>query len=175
MKPTKKLPLFCVTGASCAGKTTVCNELFKNEQDYIVLESDIFWNDVYNTPEDDYRDYRSRWMKLAAYISQIGVPCVIFGACVPKQFENLPQRDLFSDIHYLAIVCDDDTLLHRMKDGRKVTDEKWIKSSVDFNKWLKENHSTTTPQITLLDTSDLTPSDAAQKADEWIRSKLNEI
>ncbi len=73
MKPTKKLPLFCVTGASCAGKTTVCNELFKNERDYIVLESDIFWNDVYNTPEDDYRDYRSRWMKLAAYVSQIGM------------------------------------------------------------------------------------------------------
>ena len=37
MKPTKKMPLFSITGASCAGKSTVCNELLKNEKDYIVL------------------------------------------------------------------------------------------------------------------------------------------
>ncbi len=90
MKPTKKLPLFCVTGASCVGKTTVCNELFKNEKDYIVLEGDIFWNDVYNTPEDDYRDYRSRWMKLAAYISQIGT---MIRVIIWKQWKTAQTRE----------------------------------------------------------------------------------
>ena len=41
MTPTKKLPLFLVSGASCVGKTSLCEELFRSETDYIVLESDL--------------------------------------------------------------------------------------------------------------------------------------
>lgn len=37
MKLTKKQPLFIVTGASCVGKSTLCNELFINEKEYIVM------------------------------------------------------------------------------------------------------------------------------------------
>ena len=44
MTPDKKLPLFVVTGASCAGKTTACEILFHREKDYIVMESDILRN-----------------------------------------------------------------------------------------------------------------------------------
>lgn len=44
MKPTVKQPLFIVTGASGVGKTTLCEELFRREKDYIVMESDIIWN-----------------------------------------------------------------------------------------------------------------------------------
>ena len=44
MKPTKKQPLFIVTGASCVGKSTLCNKLFINEKEYIVMESDLLWN-----------------------------------------------------------------------------------------------------------------------------------
>ena len=43
-KLTKKQPLFIVTGASCVGKSTLCNELFINEKEYIVMESDLLWN-----------------------------------------------------------------------------------------------------------------------------------
>lgn len=38
MKLTKKQPLFIVTGASCVGKSTLCNELFINEKEYIVMQ-----------------------------------------------------------------------------------------------------------------------------------------
>ena len=172
MNPTKKMSLFSITGASCAGKSTVCNELFKNEKDYIVLESDITWNDIYNTPEDDYRAYRRMWMKLCANISQIGMPCVVCGACTPKQFENLPERELFSDTYYLAVVCDDETMMKRITKDRKVTDENWINSSMQFNNWLKENHDKTEPKIDLIDTSNLTPEQAAEQVDKWIKSKL---
>lgn len=54
MKLTNKQPLFIVTGASCVGKSTLCNEMLINEKEYIVMESDLLWNDIYNTPEDDY-------------------------------------------------------------------------------------------------------------------------
>lgn len=43
-KLTKKQPLFIVIGASRVGKSTLCNELFINEKEYIVMESDLLWN-----------------------------------------------------------------------------------------------------------------------------------
>ncbi len=173
MTPTKKSPLFLVTGASCAGKSTACDELFKLEKNYIVLESDILWNDFYNTPRDDYKRYRTVWLNLCANISQIGLPCVVCGCCTPKQFEYLNERSLFTEIHYLAVVCDDDTMLKRITEGRKISDDEYIKSSMDFNNWLKKNYSKTSPAIELLDTSNITPKEAAERIDTWINKKLS--
>lgn len=172
MTPTKKQPLFIITGASGVGKSTLCEELFKNEKDYIVMESDLLWNDVYNTPDDDYCEYRRVWMRVCANISQIGKPVVVCGCAVPKQFENQPEREYFTDIHYLAAVCSDECLENRMRGGRNISDENWIKSSLDFNRWLKSNAENTAPEITLLDTTNLTPVQAANIADEWISDKI---
>lgn len=172
MNPTRKLPLFCITGASGAGKSTACGELFRNEKDYIVLESDIAWNNVYNTPQDGYRAYREMWMRLCAGISQSGLPCVLCGCCTPEQFEPLEQRALFTEIHYLAVVCDGGTLRSRLADGRGVTDEGWIQSSLSFNRWLIENGEKNSPRIALLNTSDLSPQQAAAGIDRWIRRNL---
>ena len=172
MKPTKKQPLFIITGASGVGKSTTCEILFQNEVDYIVFESDLLWHDVYNTPDDDYRKYRELQLRVCANISQIGKPIVLCGCAVPKQFETCNERSLFTTIYYIALVCDDDILENRMKNGRKISDDNWIKSSVDFNRWLKENANNTEPQIMLLDTTKLTPKQAAVMTDELIKSKF---
>ncbi|HBR31020.1 MAG: AAA family ATPase [Eubacteriales bacterium] len=172
MTPTNKQPLFIITGASCAGKSTICNELFNNEKDYIVMESDLLWNNAYNTPDDDYCEYRCLWMRLCANISQIEMPVVLCGCAVPEQYENQPERVFFTDIHYLAVVCEDDILEKRMREGRNVQDENWIKSSLNFNTWLKENADKTKPEITLLDNSYLNPVQSAGIVDDWIRKKV---
>lgn len=173
MKPTNKQPLFIVTGASCVGKSTICEVLFQRETNYIVMESDLLWQDIYNTPEDDYSTYRRLWMRVCANIAQIRLPVVLCGCAVPKQFESHKERALFSAIHYLAAVCDDDVLEQRMRAGRKVTDEGWIKSSLEFNRWLKENAGKTAPPITLLDTTSLTPQQVAEIADKWIMERID--
>lgn len=172
MKPTKKQPLFIVTGASCVGKSTLCNELFINEKEYIVMESDLLWNDTYNTPEDDYFEYNRLWLRVCANIAQAGKPVVLCGFRVPKQLENLPERELFANIYYLAVVCDDAVLEERMRKGRVVSDDDWIRNSTDFNKWLKQqsNENVSYP-ITLLDTSDISPKQAAIMVDNWIMGK----
>lgn len=169
MEPTNKQPLFIVTGASCVGKSTLCNELFLKEKEYIVMESDLLWCDIYNTPNDDYYEFNRLWLRVCANISQAGKPVVLCGCRVPKQIENLPERKLFTDVYYLAVVCDDTILEERMRKGRGVNNKNWIKSSIDFNKWLKQHSTETVPaHITLLDTSNITPKQAARTVDNWI-------
>ena len=173
MIPTNKQKLFIITGASCVGKSALCNELFLEEKEYIVMESDLLWNSIYNTPENNYCEYRRLWMRVCANIAQIGKPIVLCGCATPEQFENQPERDFFTDIHYLAVVCDTQVLEHRMRVGRSITDENWIKSSIEFNNWLKANADHTIPHITLLDTSKILVSQASSIVDNWIVTNLH--
>ena len=173
MTPTNKQPLFIITGASCVGKSTMCEELFKKEKDYIVIESDLLWNSIFDTPDNDYCEYRRLWMRLCANISQIGMPIVLCGCATPAQFEQQPERKYFTDIHYLAVVCYDECFEKRLREGRKIEDENWLKSSLQFNNWLKENAEKTVPEISLLDNSDLSAGQAAAVADAWIKQRMN--
>lgn len=167
MKPTKKLPLFIISGSSGIGKSTTCEILFQNESEYIVMESDLLWNDIYNTPEDNYRKYRELWLQVCANISQIVKPVVLCGCATPDQFNVCSEKDLFTEIHYLAIVCDNDILENRMREERKISNENWIKSSADYNSWIKNNGRE--QNIYLLDNIQLSPEKAAKEVDTWIR------
>lgn len=173
MTPTRKGPLFIVTGASCAGKSTLCQELFRRERDYIVLESDLLWQEQYNTPEDGYGAYRSLWMRVCADVGQVGLPVVLCGCGVPEQFETRKERELFTRIHYLAVVCGEEELERRM-DRRGVTDTGWRDSSRQFNRWLLENGALVQPKIALLDTTAMTPEEGARWAHRWILGKMAE-
>ena len=167
MKNNKKLPLFIITGASGIGKSTICEILFQNETEYIVMESDLLWHDIYNTPKDNYHKYRELWLRVCANISQIGMPVVLCGCATPEQFNVCMEKAFFSRIYYLAIVCDDNTLKNRMKEGRKIDDENWIKSSVEFNSWIIKNAKE--QNIFLLNTTELLPEQAAKEIDIWIK------
>ena len=59
-----------------------------------------------------------------------------------------------------------------MRDGRHVTDEDWIRSSKDFNTWFINNAGNTSPPITLVDNSDITPEETAEAIDCWIKEKM---
>jgi len=172
MQSTKKMPLFIITGASGVGKSTISEILFRKEEKYIVLESDLLWNDIYNTPENDYREYRKMWLKICASISQIGMPVVLCGCVTPKQFEYIEERTYFSEIYYLAIVCNENSLVSRMKNGRHIMDQTWINDSIAFNEWLKENYYLTNPKIRILDNTDFTLEETADIVDQWICERL---
>lgn len=172
MIPTNKQPLFIITGASCVGKSTMCEELFKDETDYIVMEGDLLWNEIYATPDDNYNEYRQLWMRVCSNISQIGKPVVLCGCSIPEQFERQPERKLFNNIYYLALVCEEQCLEKRIRNGRGVSDKKKIKSAIHFNKWLENNWDKTKPNMTLLDTTYKTPQKAAVIAHEWIMKNM---
>lgn len=163
----KRLPLFIITGASGVGKSATSQGLFKNKSNVIVMESDILWNNAFNDPENDYRQYREIWLRMCKNISQGGKPVALCGCSVPSQFESCIERRYFSKVYYLAIVCDDDILKKRLE-KRNLCDEQYINSSISFNKWLRENANLTTPPMTLLDTSNLSIEEAVNEASAWI-------
>ena len=183
MKSNKRLPLFYITGTSGVGKSTLLKVLIEREnKKYIALEGDLLWNGIYDTPDDGYMSYRKLWLNMCSnIISQIGMPVVLCGCnVVPEQFEKLAERQAFSEIHYMALVCDEETLVSRIKarikDGLdmdvNVHEVSWIKGSVDANNWLISNAETTSPKIYLLDTTKMTPEAAANIVDKWILERI---
>ena len=109
---------------------------------------------------------------MCANISQIGKPCVLCGCGEPRHFEVCDARRYFTEIHYLAVVCRDDVLTHRMKNLREITDENWISSSQVYNQWLFDNADLTKPAITLVDNSDITLEETAVQIEKWIMERM---
>lgn len=171
-QPIRRYPLFLITGASCAGKSTVSRELFLQDNGLIVLESDILWDDKWADMKDNYRAYRHTWLRVCQNVcQQAGKPAVLCGCCDPSQFQGLSETGFFTGLHFLAVVCREEVLEHRM-DRRGMTDENFRRSNADFNRWFYENYDKVSPSITLLDTSDLSPNTAAEQALYWCREIL---
>lgn len=168
-----QMPLFIITGASGVGKTTISEQLFQKEKDYIVMESDLLWDDSFNVPENNYREFRELWLRMCKNISQIGNPVVLCGCAVPEQFEGCLERRYFSEIHYITIVCDEDILYKRLTEYRGYEDQEYVKGSISFNAWLKGNVDKTQPSMQLLDNSHLTVDEAAKIVEEWIYKHIN--
>lgn len=169
----KRMPLFIITGASGVGKSAASTQLFQKEKDYIVMESDILWNDSFNVPENNYRKFRELWLRMCKNISQIGKPVVLCGCGVPEQFEDCLERRYFSDIHYITIVCDEDILYKRLTEYRGYKDQEYVKVSMDFNAWLKENANKTQPKMGVVDNSRLTIEETAEIVERWIYKHIN--
>jgi broad-specificity NMP kinase len=172
-----RLPLFILTGASGVGKTTTCLALAAKTTDLVAMESDILWRDEFNQPATNYREYREIWLRVCKNISQAGKPVILCGTAVPDQFEQCVERRYFSDIHYLALVCEDEVLVSHLNDRpawRGSSTDQRISEQLKFNRWLKENASRTQPPMTLLDTTKLTVDESAAAVMNWVRDCLNE-
>lgn len=57
---------------------------------------------------------------------------------------------------------------------RGVEDPAWVRSSLDFNRWLRQNDPSTAPPIQLLDTTRLTPEQAAERVHQWVMAGLEQ-
>lgn len=138
-----QLPLLIVGGASGTGKSTVCRILLGRMSEVVLLEGDLLWRPELDKPEDKYRDFFETWLRMCKSISQSGRPVVMFnsGMVVPENVEGCVERRYFSEVHYLALVCEDEVLAERLRSRpawRKSSDPANIEEQVRFNRWFRE-------------------------------------
>src|SRR5262249_49449012 len=115
--PFRQLPLLLVSGASGTGKSTVCQTLLGQLPEVVLLDADILWRPEFNTPADNYQAFFETWLRMSKNIGQAGRPVVLFGAGVgvPTNLERCVERRYFSDLRYLALMCDDTVLIQRLQ------------------------------------------------------------
>jgi hypothetical protein len=141
------------------------------------MEGDILWRDEFNKPETNYREYREMWLRVCKNISQAGKPVILCGAAVPEQFEQCIERRYFSDIHYLALVCDDEVLASHLRSRplwRTTSSPEHIQKQIAFNRWLKNNARSTQPPMALLDITEITVDESAEAVMRWVSKCLKE-
>lgn len=134
-----KLPLFILTGCSGIGKTTTAHELMLNTTEFIVLDADIFFNLMPHETQEDYFGQIEQIESISKDIMQVGKPVLWTMADNLDKLNKVYNRTFLGDIYCLALVCDEKSLRNRMKQGRGITDEEWIESSVQYNNYFKEH------------------------------------
>ncbi len=174
----RRLPLLLVGGPAGAGKSSVGATLLSELTEAVVIEGDLLWRREFDTPEDGYNEYSRMWLRLAAHISQSGKPVALFGAgfAVPHNTESLPERRLFSAIHYLGLICDDEVLTARLRarPSWRYTTDVLIKEHVKFSLWLNVTAATVEPPVTLIDTTSAAITETAALVADWIRVRVRD-
>ena len=136
---------------------------------FVVLEQDLLWVGGLRDPADDHRLFRSTWLRTAAMVQQSGRPVVLCGTVAPPELEHLPERALFTGVHYLALTCDPGVLTARLRarpawrgwDGERIIE------TLEHQDWLRAEASRLRPPVTLLDTTGAAPGETAAAVQRW--------
>ncbi len=175
--PFRQLPLLLVSGASGSGKSAVCRALLGQLPAAVLLDSDILWRPEFDTPANHYRAFFETWLRMAKNIGQSGRPVVLFGAGfgVPANLEPCVERRYFGDLHYLALVCDDQVLVARLQErpaGRGSHAPGYLDEHVRFNRWLKTEAPALSPPVDLIGTTGVSLADTAEQVRGWILQRI---
>jgi hypothetical protein len=107
------LPLFVVTGASGAGKTTITGPLRRLLPQCEVFEVDA----ILSVAALGWDAWRSAWLMVAREVALGGRATVLTGSLTPDQLARLPARKLVGPIYFANLDCRDDVLAERLRAG----------------------------------------------------------
>ena len=159
------LPLFVVTGASGAGKTTVTEPLRRLLPDCDVFEADI----TLQVAALGWDTWRNTWLRLVHGVALNGRVTVLCGSLMPDQLESVPARKLLGPIHFCNLDCRDDVLAERLRarpSWRHRSSESAILDHQRFAAWLRTHIQP------CWDSSVLTPGEVAGQIATWVRHTL---
>ncbi|NKB67325.1 MAG: hypothetical protein GKR89_09720 [Candidatus Latescibacteria bacterium] len=180
--PFTKSPLFVVTGAPGAGKSTLYNQVLTTQQ----KPDMVYFADDYLGVLDQYGGRSSlcaHMLLVSSVIAQSGRPVVLFSGTSPSEYEHSDRRNLVAEIYYLVVVCERDMLRERhwarpqwrnAVYSSAAEMEQAIESYADQNQLFIDNVGCAKPPYSLLDTSSHSRENCAEQLFGWIRGKLSE-
>ncbi|MBB4686658.1 hypothetical protein BJY18_004143 [Amycolatopsis jiangsuensis] len=132
-----------------------------------MLEQDVLWTGALQEDVPGHPAFRATWLRMAAMLHQNGSPVVLCGTVAPQELEPLPERVFFADVHYLALVADNETLRARLRarPAWREWDEPRIDEMLEFNLWIRG-------QVDSIDTTEAPVSDVVTAVEKWVRSNL---
>ena len=163
-----KKPLYVVTGCSGIGKTTAAQELQKLTTDYVVLDADIFYNIMPHENEEDYYSQIEQIYCISNNISQAGRPVVWTMAGNIDKLLQVYHARFFSEVRVVALTCQEETLRRRMTEGRGITDEGWILSSVEYNEYFRTHKEIGEIPFSTIEVDDKPPEETAKCILQWL-------
>jgi hypothetical protein len=171
--PLSIQPLFIVTGASGAGKTTLIPVLGKLLLECAVFDKDLLWG---RTRDDQFYDC---WLLIAHSQAQQNRPTVICGTIMPWELNNNPERTLVGTIYFLNLHCNDEVREQRLRTRppwRQSSSDAFIQRHKEFAQWLLDNAATAyDPPMPTFDTSSTPVEEVAQQIASWIKQALDEL
>lgn len=161
------LPLFVVTGASGAGKTTVTGPLRRLLPDCAVFEVDL----TLQLAALGWEIWRDSWLRVAHGEALHGRVTVLCGSLMPDQLDAVPARKLLGPIHFCDLDCPDEVLAARLRarpSWRHSALEAAIAEHQRFAGWLRTNIQP------CFDTSAQAPAETAAQIATWVERHLEE-
>ena len=170
-------PLFIICGPSGGGKTAVCRHLQQSLHPFIPLEADILYRAEFNNPQNGPRDFNETWLRVCKNIGQSGQPVVLFhSGGLPQHVEPCLERRYFGNVHYLALVANDETIANRLAARpawRGYTPES-IANQVAYNQWLRRERPNHVHPMNVLDTTHAAIAKTSAEVVRWIKEKLRQ-
>lgn len=164
----QSMPLFILTGCSGVGKTTTAIEIMRSKVGFVVLDADIFTCFVNWDDEESCNNWIETIVSISKDIMQSGKPVLWTVAGCLDRFPKTQDSRYFSEIKCLALVCEEESLRKRMRDGRGITDENWINGSCDYNCYFMEHDRIGDTKYETFDITDKTPEAVADYVVEWV-------
>lgn len=165
------LPLFILTGCSGVGKTTTAMELMQREIDFVVLDADYF-QFMPSVTIEDWAAHIEHQEEISADIMQCGKPVLwTMAGCLDKLHSTYNER-FFNGIYCLALTCEASELARRMREGRNITDEEWIKGSKEYNQYFIEHDTIGDVRFDQVDITNRNASDIADYVIKWVESYM---
>lgn len=169
----KTMPLFILTGCSGMGKTTTGIEIMKQQHDFVVLDADMFHSIMPHDTQEDYFNQIEQVESLSKNIMQSGRTVLWTMAGNLDKLNHAYNRRFIGEIHCLALVCEEAELRRRMTEGRKIIDEGWIQSSVEYNHYFQTHDCLADMPFDVFDTTGKSVPEVAEYVIGWIKNKLN--
>lgn len=168
----RRLPLFILSGCSGVGKTTTGQALLTRQTDFIVLDADLFYNIMPHDSDADYLRQVEQMQSHSRNLMQSGKPVLwTMAGNLDKLYQTYNCR-FFSAIYCLALTCGESALRERMTKGRGITDEGWIQSSVDYNRYFMTHNRIGEQVFETLEITDLSVNEVADRVQAWVMEKM---